>query len=357
MASLFDVFTNQNAQDAANAQIGGIQQGQTAANANINQGSAALTTAAGQANNALTTNFGQAAGAFQPLAAAGSAGTNQLLAALGIGGPGGAAGGNAITQLLQNSPGYQFQMDQGAQNVLRNGAQTGTLASGGTLNALQTQGQGLANSTYQQYINNLQPFLGATSNAAGGISNAYTGLGTGLANVATGLGQGLNQNSGNQANLNYTAATGQGNAQANADLANNQASANMWGALLGGGKLLASAAGGGGTLGGFGSLLPASGSYSGAGAWGPPTLSDERAKTEKEKIGELYDGTNVYSFKYDRAIDPSGKTHVGLMAQEVERATPGAVKEFAGVKFVDYGKATAPARAARDAFDVFLKAA
>ena len=71
-------------------------------------------------------------------------------------------------------------------------------------------------------------------------------------------------------------------------------------------------------------------------------LSDERAKTDKEKVGKLFDGTDVYSFKYlgDR------KTHVGLMAQDIERDRPEAVAELpGGLKMVNYDLATRRARA------------
>lgn len=67
-------------------------------------------------------------------------------------------------------------------------------------------------------------------------------------------------------------------------------------------------------------------------------LSDERAKTDKEKIGETKDGLGIYSFKYKG----SPKTEVGLMAQEVKRKKPGAVKKRPdGLFAVDYEKALA----------------
>lgn len=65
-------------------------------------------------------------------------------------------------------------------------------------------------------------------------------------------------------------------------------------------------------------------------------LSDERAKDDKEKIGETKDGLGIYSFKYKG----SPKTEVGLMAQEVKKKKPGAVKKRPdGLFAVDYGKA------------------
>ena len=68
------------------------------------------------------------------------------------------------------------------------------------------------------------------------------------------------------------------------------------------------------------------------------SLSDERAKDDKQKIGETKDGLGIYSFKYKG----SPKTEIGLMAQEVQKKKPGAVKERAdGLLAVNYGKALA----------------
>jgi len=65
-------------------------------------------------------------------------------------------------------------------------------------------------------------------------------------------------------------------------------------------------------------------------------LSDERAKTDKKKIAETKDGMGIYSFKYKG----DKKTQIGLMAQEVEKKKPSAVKTGAdGLMRVDYGKA------------------
>jgi hypothetical protein len=215
MAGIFDIFTGQSGVDAANAQIAGINSGQTAATTALNQGVGALNTNYSAALQPFTQNYQTAQG-----------GVNALGNALGLNG---AAGNASATAAFQNNPGYQFQLQQGDQNVLRNQAQTGQLNSGATNLDLQAQGQGLANQTYQQYVQNLQPYLGQSNAAASGI-----------ANVDTGLGNALNSNYGSQANLGYTAATGIGNANANADLAQGKGIANLWGA----GLSLASAAAG-----------------------------------------------------------------------------------------------------------------
>lgn len=66
------------------------------------------------------------------------------------------------------------------------------------------------------------------------------------------------------------------------------------------------------------------------------SLSDERAKTDKEKIGETEDGMGIYSFKYKG----SPKTEIGLMAQEVSRKRPGAVRKGRnGLMHVNYEEA------------------
>lgn len=98
----------------------------------------------------------------------------------------------------------------------------------------------------------------------------------------------------------------------------------------------------GGITGGLG-LLGASGALGSAGWLAPLLLSDERAKEDIAPVGVLNSGENVYAFRYRG--DPSRKTHIGLLAQEVEDVTPEAVHEVGGVKLVDYRRATAPARA------------
>jgi hypothetical protein len=69
-------------------------------------------------------------------------------------------------------------------------------------------------------------------------------------------------------------------------------------------------------------------------------LSDARVKDNVAPIGMLFDGTPVYSFNYIGDRTP----RMGLIAQDVERRRPDAVHQIAGVKTVDYGKATQRAR-------------
>lgn len=302
----FDIFTNKNAQDAANIQTQGAQQAYSD-----------LSNQFGAGRSALTSNYTQALQPFLQLGQTGRAGTSALTDALGITGD-----PSQVQAKLAATPGYQFALDQGTQNVLRNQAATGQLASGKTNLDLQRYGQGLADQTYQQYVQNLTPFLNVASNAA-----------SGGANLLAGLGSGLNQSFETQGNAAYGADTSAANAQANAALANNQASANIWGALMNGAKLgVGGAGGGGGTVGG--NLL--SGLGSAAMSFLPAIFSDERLKEDIEPVGELYDGQRVYSYRY--IGDPTPR--IGLMAQEVEQRNPDAVTEVGGFKAVDYGRAT-----------------
>lgn len=70
-------------------------------------------------------------------------------------------------------------------------------------------------------------------------------------------------------------------------------------------------------------------------------VSDERVKENKDEVGSLHDGTPVYSYNYIGDETP----RIGLMAQDVEKSRPDAVREFGGIKAVDYEKATARSRA------------
>jgi Chaperone of endosialidase len=196
---------------------------------------------------------------------------------------------------LEATPGYQFQLQQGNNAINAADAASGKLASGNNMLDLAKFNQGLAGTTYNNYVSQLQPFLGAAGQSASGI-----------AGVDTGLGSSLNANDVLKGNAAYGANTSIGNANANADLAGLNASANSLGAISGAGTALL----------GF--------------------LSDRRAKDEVEPVGELYDGQTVYRYRYKG--DP--RHQIGLIAQEVEENEPDAILNFGGLKGVNYKTAT-----------------
>ena len=69
-----------------------------------------------------------------------------------------------------------------------------------------------------------------------------------------------------------------------------------------------------------------------------PFLSDRRAKHSIRRIGKTDNGMPIYSFKYNG--DDRERTHIGFMADEVERKHPDAVSTGPeGLKRVDYSQA------------------
>lgn len=65
-------------------------------------------------------------------------------------------------------------------------------------------------------------------------------------------------------------------------------------------------------------------------------FSDRRLKQDIRRIGTADNGLPIYAYAYRN--DPK-TTHIGFMADEVEKIHPEAVSEFMGAKMVDYGKA------------------
>jgi hypothetical protein len=63
--------------------------------------------------------------------------------------------------------------------------------------------------------------------------------------------------------------------------------------------------------------------------------SDARVKTDISRVGTLDNGLPVYSYRYAWG----GPVEIGVMAQDVEKVRPEAVREIGGVKAVDYGMA------------------
>jgi hypothetical protein len=97
-------------------------------------------------------------------------------------------------QRFQESPGYQFQLDQGQRSIERSLAARGLLESGALVQEMNKFGQGVANQEWNNYLNRVS---GTFENYQGALSNlANTGVNTStnLANMAIGQG-------GNLANL------------------------------------------------------------------------------------------------------------------------------------------------------------
>jgi hypothetical protein len=199
---LFDgIFNNQPAEDAAAAQTAGLQAGNKAATAAINTGQATTNTDYAGALAPINTNLQTTQG-----------GQKLYADALGVNGQ---PGYDAAVQAFHASPGYQFSLDQGSQNLMRNANQTGNLASGGTDIDLQKLGIGTADQEFQKWLSNLNPFIGAST------ANAATGATTDISKASTDT-----DFAKTLANLGWSTATGIGNANANADLNQSNISGN-----------------------------------------------------------------------------------------------------------------------------------
>ena len=288
------------ADNAAQAQIAGINKGLTAA-----------TDATTAGSQALTTNYTAALQPFLANQKTAAQGTNALGDVLGLNG---AAGSNNAQNALATTPGYQFALGAGENAVNAGAAASGQIGSGGQAMALQKMGIGTANQNYNNYVSQLQPYMGMAGQAASGIGNTYGSLGSSL-----------NANQINLGNQQLQGEIGIGNAQASADLADQSMGMGLLGAGL---NLATMAIPGSSMLGGLGKGLSS--------GFGMSQWSDERLKDDIEPVGELFDGQAIYRYTYKGEDVP----RIGLMAQEVAEVNPDAVDEFGGFLAVNYERAT-----------------
>jgi hypothetical protein len=205
---LFDLFSNDDAEKAAQQRNAGLQQGYDALSSQFQQG-----------RDALNTGYGQASNLYGNLLSSNTAGANAYGDASGANG---AAGYARAQQNFQANPGYQFQMNQGLQALDRTHAAAGNLNSGNADADTLKYATGLAKQSYQGYLSGLNPYLAGQQQATAGAANS-----------ATGLAGNLNQNfqgQGNAVNANYT---GQGASNAAATMNNYNVGANQLSALGG----------------------------------------------------------------------------------------------------------------------------
>lgn len=197
------------------------------------------------ASNFLTNEFGNTTSNFNPYLSLGSTSANNLQGLL-------SNGFQAPTlQQAENTPGYQFNLQQGTNAILNNASATGNLMSGTTGTALEQYGQGLAQNTYQQAYNNA--LSGYNANLTGLLGGTQIGQGS-----TSTLGMLGNQAAGINSNIQL------GGSEAQAQQINNAASAAAYG-TLGQANGWANAAGGmigglGALAGGFGNLDTTGGS-------------------------------------------------------------------------------------------------
>jgi hypothetical protein len=124
--------------------------------------------------------------------------------AAGYGYPGGT--GLTPTQQIEQTPGYQFSVDQAMNAIQHSAAARGTLLSGGLMKNL---GSYIANSVagpaYQQQVGNLYNLAGLGKSAAGMTADAANAYGGSASGLMTGIGNA-------QAGATAAAGSGYGNA-------------------------------------------------------------------------------------------------------------------------------------------------
>lgn len=168
---------------------GFIQQG-------VNNAGNLITSNTNQANATLADIFNQEGQNLNPYLQAGQQGITALQAALA---PGGSLAGTFTAPTaadVQNTPGYQFTLDQGTQAIMRNAAASGL--TGGTLKNITQYGQGLAGNYYQQAYNNALQAYNTNRNA--NLQNIQQLLG--LGQYGTSAFDAAAQNYGNAASTN-----------------------------------------------------------------------------------------------------------------------------------------------------------
>lgn len=282
-------------------------------------GNAAKSAASTEANAAKAAADQQAA-MKQPWVTAGQTGLNQLSSGL--------APGGQFTQQFSSADATNGDAEQQALSAGMGAINNSNAAKSGTLNtnAIQ-QGTQFAennaalyqNQAFQQWQTQQNMQLGATE------SLAQTGL-----SAAT-------SSADSSANLNVGAA--------NATAAGTIGQAN---AITGGisqiGNILSSGLGGpagsSGGIAGINTAAPSS-NYTGDAYAGSDeldsafALSDERLKTDKKQVGKTKSGTPIYTYR----MKGSSKRQMGVMAQDVEKKQPSAVRRHSsGFKMVDYSK-------------------
>jgi hypothetical protein len=155
------------------------------------------------------------------------------------------------------------------------------------------------------------PGLGMLGSAPLSYQQGQSVMGLGLGAIGAGVPQMINPDMG--ANLGAQERSNQMAYQA--ALAQSKASrrSGIMGAIgsIGGGL-----AQGIGAAGGFSAFFP----------------SDKRLKTDIKKVGKTEGGLPIYTYKYKG----DNRTQMGVMAQDVEKKTPKAVREVGGFKAVDY---------------------
>lgn len=222
MGNIFtDLFSTKPAEEAAAAKAAGYTAGNTAAQGALDAGQAQATPL-----------YGQAYGDFSTLGGKFGAGQDAYNDATGVNGQAGLDKAGAI---VKGTMGYSGGLNTGIDAVDRGAAARGMLGGGNTSADIIKFASDYDANKYGSYVSSLAPNLaGATSATAGGAGVLGAQATADQATAAQ------------RAQYGYNAATGTGQANADAALAPYSASQNFWGALTGVGNMALKATGVGG---------------------------------------------------------------------------------------------------------------
>jgi hypothetical protein len=185
----------------------------TALSSNANNATSAVTDYSSQGQNYLSDMYNNTSSLLSPYITAGNAALNQYAGLLGL------SGYTAVdpTETLRSTPGYKWTMNQGLSAIGSAGASTGQYGSGAMAKGLLNYSQGLADTTYQNYLNNV-------GNLAYRGQNAATSLGS----FGTSTAQSQASLSGNTGNALASIYSGLGNATSNAYTTTGTSIANLY---------------------------------------------------------------------------------------------------------------------------------
>lgn len=129
--------------------------------------------------------YGDAQGLFQPYQEAGFGGLNSYLNLLGQNGND--AQQQAISGIEQ-TPGYQAQLDAGQRTILQNASATGGLRGGNVQQGLAEFGSGLFGNYYQNMLGQLGALQQQGMNVQTNLANARMGVGGNVGNAYSAMG-------------------------------------------------------------------------------------------------------------------------------------------------------------------------
>jgi len=186
---------------------------------------------------------------------------------------------------FKTSPGYQFRLGEGVNALEQGAAARGNTLSGAQQKALMGYGQNLASEEYGQQLGRIGGLMNQGFSASQAAGNYLMGTGSNIAGQYGQLGR-------TQAGL-YNAQAGRESSFMNK--------------LVGGGAYIAGS-------------------------------SDRRLKENIKPTGEkTKDGIDIVEFNYnEKSGKDTSKRYRGVIAQDVEKVIPEAVKEIDGYKHVNY---------------------